>query len=91
MSEDLHEIAATTSEHVQIAGMRIALHRFLHLERQAIHPSPHIGVTDCQRIRIPLGTGIIAATEPSARAPVPPRRHPYLGCGPGVGRPVEPH
>src|SRR5260370_7596812 len=48
VQEDRGEIAAATSEHIQIAGMRIALHRFLHLEREAILPSSHIGVTDRQ-------------------------------------------
>jgi general secretion pathway protein K len=48
MPENLDEIAATPSEHIQIAGVRIALHCLLHLERQAIHPAPHIGVTDRQ-------------------------------------------
>jgi hypothetical protein len=28
--------------------MRIALQFFLDLQRQAVHPTPHVGVADCQ-------------------------------------------
>jgi hypothetical protein len=38
----------SASEDVQIAGMRIALQYFLDLQRQAVHPAPHVGVADCQ-------------------------------------------
>src|SRR4030095_5819832 len=46
MPQDLQEIAATSPEDIQIAGVRIALHRFLNLQRQAIHPPAHVGGTD---------------------------------------------
>jgi hypothetical protein len=36
------------SEHVQIAGIRIALQYFLDLQRQTVHPTPHVGVADGQ-------------------------------------------
>jgi len=40
--------SSSPSEDVQIAGMRIALQYFLDLQRQAVHPTPHVGVADCQ-------------------------------------------
>ena len=45
MPNDLHQIAPTTTEHVEIAGVRIALQRLLDLERQAVHPLAHVRVT----------------------------------------------
>src|SRR6266404_7013141 len=41
-------MTSSSSEDVQIAGMRIALQYFLDLQRQAVHPTPHVGVADCQ-------------------------------------------
>src|SRR5260370_19717691 len=41
-------MTSSPSEDVQIAGMRIALQYFLDLQRQAVHPTPHVGVADCQ-------------------------------------------
>src|SRR5204863_5535615 len=41
-------MAALAAEHVEIAVMRIALQRLLHLDRQAVHAAPHIGVPDRQ-------------------------------------------
>src|SRR5260370_27634071 len=41
-------MASSASEDVQIACMRIALQYFLDLQRQAVHPTPHVGVADCQ-------------------------------------------
>src|SRR5437764_1663783 len=41
-------MTSSSSEDVQIAGMRIALQYFLDLQRQAVHPAPHVGVADCQ-------------------------------------------
>jgi hypothetical protein len=38
---------ATPPEDVEIAGMRIALHRLLHKERQAVHPAAHV-LPHCQ-------------------------------------------
>src|ERR1700739_4967713 len=41
-------MTSSPSEDVQIAGMRIALQYFLDLQRQAVHPTPHVGMADCQ-------------------------------------------
>src|SRR3984893_1064962 len=41
-------MTSSASEDVQIAGMRIAFQYFLDLQRQAVHPTPHVGVADCQ-------------------------------------------
>ena len=42
--EDLHEVPALAPEHVQVARMRIPLKCLLHLECEAIHAAPHVGV-----------------------------------------------
>src|SRR5438045_3201046 len=44
MPENLDQMAALAAEHVEIAAVRIALQRLLHLDRQAVHAAPHIGV-----------------------------------------------
>src|SRR5439155_23277807 len=44
----LIKMTSSASEDVQIAGMRIALQYFLDLQRQTVHPTPHVGVADCQ-------------------------------------------
>ena len=50
---------------VQIAGVRVAPERLLHLQRQAVHAAPHVGVPDRQpHPNARTGTGIIAATAP---------------------------
>src|SRR4029077_15301427 len=41
-------MTSSPSEDVQITGMRIALQYFLDLQCQAVHPTPHVGVADCQ-------------------------------------------
>src|SRR5437868_12581527 len=41
-------MTSSAAEDVQIAGMRIALQYFLDLQRQTVHPTPHVGVADCQ-------------------------------------------
>ena len=46
MPDDLDQIASRTSEDVEIAGMGIALQRFLDLQSQAIHAAPHIRSSD---------------------------------------------
>jgi hypothetical protein len=48
MPDDLDQIATTASEYEKIAGMGIALQRFLDLECQAIHAASHIGSSDRQ-------------------------------------------
>src|SRR5665647_210013 len=42
MPDDLDQVATRTSEDKEIARMGIALQRFLHLQRQAIHAAPHV-------------------------------------------------
>src|SRR5690349_19109741 len=44
MPDDLDEVAALAPEDEEIAGMGIAVHAFLDLKRQALHPAPHIGM-----------------------------------------------
>ncbi len=44
MPKDLHQIAAPTPEHVEVAGMRITLQRLLNLQGQAVHAAAHIRV-----------------------------------------------
>src|SRR5947209_3575160 len=41
-------MAPLAAEHIEIAGVRIALQHLLHLDRQAVHAAPHIGVPDRQ-------------------------------------------
>src|ERR1700747_3786024 len=41
-------MTSSAAEDGQIAGMRIALQYFLDLQRQAVHPTPHVGVADGQ-------------------------------------------
>ncbi len=45
---NFYSMTSSAAEDVQIAGMRIALQYFLDLQRQAVHPTPHVGVADCQ-------------------------------------------
>jgi hypothetical protein len=39
-------MTAFSTKNVEIAGVRIALQYFLDLQRQAVHPTPHVGVAD---------------------------------------------
>src|SRR5712691_4622663 len=48
MPENLDQMTALAAEHIEIAGMRIALQTLLHLDRQTVHAAPHIGVSDRQ-------------------------------------------
>src|SRR6266851_8762299 len=48
MPENLDQVAAPAAEHIEIAGMRVALQTLLHLDRQAVHAAPHVGVPDRQ-------------------------------------------
>src|SRR5687768_11418595 len=43
MPKDFDEIAATTSENVEIAGVGITAKRLLHLQGQAWHAAAHVG------------------------------------------------
>lgn len=47
MPEDLCQIAALAPEDVEISGKGIALQALLHLPRQPLHATPHIGVALC--------------------------------------------
>src|SRR5262249_16947214 len=47
MPQDLHQRAAAATEDVQVAGVRIAVQRLLHLTRQPLHPAPHVGMAGC--------------------------------------------
>jgi hypothetical protein len=44
--DDLHQIAAAALKDVEVAGIRIAPESLLHLQRQAVHAAPHVGVAD---------------------------------------------
>src|SRR6185437_12075192 len=48
MPQDLHQVAALAAEHIQIAGMRIALQGLLHLQRQPVHATAHVRRTGGQ-------------------------------------------
>src|SRR6516164_5074340 len=43
MPENFDQRAALAAKHIEIAGVRITLERLLHLESQALHPTPHVG------------------------------------------------
>src|SRR5207253_9534732 len=44
MPKDLYQRAAASAKHIEIADVRIALQYLLHLERQTLHPTPHVVV-----------------------------------------------
>src|SRR5215469_5810621 len=48
MPENLDQVTALAAEYVEIAGMRVMLQSLLNLDRQAVHATPHIGVTHRQ-------------------------------------------
>src|SRR5271154_1664927 len=48
MPDDLYEVRFGASEDVKIARVGIPAECLLHLQRQAIHPAPHIGPPDSQ-------------------------------------------
>ncbi len=48
MPDDLDDITATATKHVEIASMGIAPKRLLHLQRQTVHATPHVGVAHRQ-------------------------------------------
>src|SRR4051812_12994680 len=44
--DDLHQVCAAATEDVEIAAMRVTTQRLLHLQRQGMHSTTHIGVAD---------------------------------------------
>src|SRR5215472_2555671 len=46
MPNDLDQVASDASEHVKIAGVRIAVEHVLHLQRQPVHAFAHVGPAD---------------------------------------------
>src|ERR1700730_4856636 len=44
MPQELYQRAAAPAENVEIAAVWIALEHLLHLQRQAGHPTPHVGM-----------------------------------------------
>ena len=48
MPKNLDEVTAATPKDVQITGVGVALHRFLDLQREAVHPAAHVGATNRQ-------------------------------------------
>ncbi len=45
---DLHQVAARAPKDVEIARVRVALQRLLHLEGETVHAAPHVGVSHRQ-------------------------------------------
>src|ERR1700730_3542225 len=48
-------MTAFAAKTINIAGMRIALQPLLNLQREAVHPAPHVGVADRQPHSNPRG------------------------------------
>jgi hypothetical protein len=48
MPDDLEQVTSGASKDLTIAGMRVAAQRLLHLQRQAVHTTPPVGVADRQ-------------------------------------------
>src|SRR3954470_21992437 len=48
MPDDFNQIASGAAKNVQIAGVRVAAERLLHLQRQPVHAFPHVGPADRQ-------------------------------------------
>src|SRR4051794_36862935 len=48
MPENLDQVTALAAEHIEITRMRIAAELLLDLQCQAVHASPHVGLTDRQ-------------------------------------------
>jgi hypothetical protein len=46
--DDFDQVAAAAAENVEIAGMRIAPERLLHLQSQAVHAATHVRMTHRQ-------------------------------------------
>src|ERR1700684_1602580 len=44
MPEDLDQLAAPATEHVEVAAVRVSRERFLHQQGQRVHAATHIGV-----------------------------------------------
>src|SRR5258708_6117939 len=43
MPENLDQLSVLAAEHIEIAAVRIALERFLHLQGQRVHAAAHVG------------------------------------------------
>src|SRR6202040_1567570 len=96
-------MAALAAEHVEIAAMRIALQRLLHLDRQAVHAAPHIGVPDRQPYPHTRGNrdhrrdsafttaaANSAEIEPGIRPPISPANSPSIPGSPPSRPPSTP-
>src|SRR5512133_37358 len=55
MPKNFDQMTAFAPKNIKIAGVRIALQPLLHLQRQAVHAAPHIGMADCQPHPYPGG------------------------------------
>ena len=66
MPKHLHEVAPAPTEHKEIAGMRIALQRLLHLQVRPFMPRRISVWPVAIHTRTPEGMGIIAAAVPSS-------------------------
>ena len=80
--KDLHQVSSAAPENIQVAPVRIAPQRLLHLQGQArpFMPRRISVVPAASQTRTPLGSGITAAPPPSPGA-TPPSRHPHPpGC-----------
>jgi hypothetical protein len=72
----LHEVAPAPTEHKEIAGMRIALQRLLHLQVRPFMPRRISVWPVAIHTRTPEGMGIIAAAVPSSPPPPEQDRRP---------------
>lgn len=72
MPDDFDQVAALAAKDKQIAGMGVAAQALLHLQRQAIHPAPHVGAAHRQPHPHPRGNrdhrGPRALTTAAARS-----------------------
>jgi len=76
-------MTSSSSEDVQIAGMRIALQYFLDLQRRLFIPRRMFGVPTASPTRTPEGTGIIAPYSAlTTAAATRPGSKPGCACGP---------
>src|SRR4051812_31187649 len=55
MPNDFNQVASGAAKNVQIAGVRVAAERLLHLQRQPVHTFAHVGPADRQPHPNPRG------------------------------------
>ena len=98
MPEDFRQIAAATSENIEIARVRIALQLLLYLKRQSLHAAPHVRVARRDPDPTSRGNGnqersafkVAAITADGVFAPIR-TRAPFISTkiAPGSGSPAN--